>query len=208
MAVSDVSICNLASVYMGVEEITSLTDDSAEAEAYNRVFTHLRDAEQKAHPWLFGIKRVSLSADTEAPEFGYARRFRLPSDYLRTLTIGDSYVYSETIGLVYRDYYLGDPDEAPFQIENGFILTDFSAPLKLRYSALITDPTLFDPLFVEVLARRIVVSTIRAITNCSANREELEQKKYMKALSTARRENAIERPPRKKATGSMLTSRL
>ena len=82
---SVVDICNRALQKLGAESITSLTQNTENARACNSCFEFLRDAELRAHPWNFAIKRAQLAADLTPPEFGYDLRYQLPSDYLRLL---------------------------------------------------------------------------------------------------------------------------
>ena len=55
---SEVDICNRALSKLGAARITSLTEDSVNARACNAMYESVRDAELRAHPWNFAMKRV------------------------------------------------------------------------------------------------------------------------------------------------------
>ena len=62
---SEVDIANRALQKLGAESIVSLTQDSENARACNLCYEPIRDAELRAHPWNFAIKRASLAADSK-----------------------------------------------------------------------------------------------------------------------------------------------
>jgi hypothetical protein len=72
---------------------------------------------QTEFDWQFCRKLASLTADATAPAFGYARRFAVPSDFLRLIRLN---------GI--------DEDEnfSKWEIVDGFIHTDLLAST-LRY---------------------------------------------------------------------------
>ena len=188
---SAVDICNFALQKLGAETIVSLTQDSENARSCNRVFEHLRDAELRAHPWNFAIKRAQLAADSTAPAFGYANAFTVPADFLRMLA---------------PDVW-ANPNDLDWQIEGKKILTNDSAPLELRYIYRVEDPNQFDALFVEALACRIAAELCEKITQ-SNSKAQLIRDDYTTAMRTARKLNAFENVPSEPATDTWITSRL
>jgi len=183
---SEVDICNLALQRLGAKTISSLSDDSTAARECNRVYAHARDSELRAHPWSFARDRTSLAADSTDPAFGYAKQYTLPSDYLRLLPTA-----------------LQDD----FQIENGKILTDDTAPLKIVYIKRETDPNKFDQLFVDLLVARIARDLAEKITQ-SKTKIELAQAIYEEMRKEARKVNAFERPSLEPPTDPWITARL
>ena len=89
MAVSEVQVAKLALQHIGDRyDITSLSDQTAEAEQVNLVFENARDAMQAEHPWNFCRTYVSparLSATTIPGNWAYV--FNYPSDALRVWKI-------------------------------------------------------------------------------------------------------------------------
>lgn len=57
---SDVAICNLALTQLGANTIASLAEGTETARKCNAIYTLIRDAALRAHPWNFAIKRVDL----------------------------------------------------------------------------------------------------------------------------------------------------
>lgn len=191
---SEVSIANRALTKLGADRILLLTDETQAARTINSMFYDVRDAEIRRYTWKFSIKRASLSALVTAPEWGYDFQYPLPSDYLGLVQLNEYYVRS-----------LNDKT-APWSIESGNILTNFEAPLKIRYKSQVTNPALFDPLFVEVFACKLAMEACETLTQSSTKYDAAAQA-YKFALSEAARQDAIENPPDEYPWGTWLDSR-
>src|SRR3546814_8035552 len=87
----------------------------------------------RSHPWNCATKRVVLSPDAAAPAFGYANRFQMPGDWLRTLAV--------TLDRYAR------PD---YKREGNFYLCDADA-LQLRYIWNNENPGTYDASLVGAL---------------------------------------------------------
>lgn len=183
---SAVDICNLALQRLGAKTITSLSDDSTAARECNRVYEHARNSELRAHQWSFARKRASLAADSTDPAFGYAKRYKLPADFLRLLPTAA---------------------QKDLQIESGYILTDDGAPLKIVYIRRVTDPNDFDQLFVDLLVARIARDICEKITQ-SNTKLQSAQTIYEDMKNEARKINAFERPPAESVEDPWITARL
>lgn len=197
---SNIDIANRALTKIGANRIISLGDDNKEGREVNSMFSIVRDAELRAHSWRFSIKRAQLAALSTAPEFGYAYQYRPPADCLKILEVGDFYP-----GADLSDYVGSDNSE--YAYENGVILTDYTAPLKLRYVARIEDPSLFDSLFVEAFACRLAMELAEPITQSSTKRQ-LAQSEYDMAVKAAVQASSIEKPPTKVADDTFILARL
>lgn len=173
---SEVGIANRALQKLGAKRIVSLTEDSRNGRAINASFDELRDAELRAHTWTFATKRAQLAASATAPLFGKARSFPLPSDFLRKLNLDPQ-------------ENLNSDDQ---QLEGRNIITNDSAPLDLRYVYRVEDPNEMDVLFREALASRIAMELAEEITQSNSKKEAAEFD-YKRAISEAKRTNAIER---------------
>ncbi len=185
---SQVQICNQALTRLGAQRITSLLDDSRNASTLNALYDIKRDAELAAHPWTFAIRRVELPASATAPAFTWAYQYPLPSDYLAMVQVGDSYVF-----------YQADESGALFDIEGTdsgqAVLTNEASPLQVRYIKRITNTGLYPALFVEALACRLAAESCDAITQ-NLSKQQAMWDQYKEAIRRARRQNAIELPPR------------
>jgi hypothetical protein len=178
---SKIEIANRALTKVGAESIMSLTDNVKRAQIMNSMFDMIMDAELRRNRWKFSIRRDSLPALVSAPAWGYSYAYQLPADFLALVQVNDFYVR----GLKQR---------APWSVEGGQILTDFSAPLKIRYVAKVSSIDLLDPLFVEVLACKLALESCEALTQ-SAQKRQLAANEYDFAVSEAARQDAIENPP-------------
>ncbi|OGT79394.1 MAG: hypothetical protein A3J35_04335 [Gammaproteobacteria bacterium RIFCSPLOWO2_02_FULL_52_10] len=187
---SETEICNRALQKLGAGRITSLTQDSANARSCNVAYEPIRDAELRAHPWSFSVKRVQLAALATAPTFYFDNQFQLPSDFLRLLP---------------RDRFdnLADLD---WTIEGRNLLTDDAAPLDVRYVAKITDPNTMDALFREALSSKIAYELCEEITQ-SNTKKEAARTDYIMVIREARRINAIEKTAEYLPEDEWLTAR-
>lgn len=197
---SKVEIANRALAKIGDKRVTSLDDDSKQAREAKAAFDIVRDSELRARRWSFSIKRTTLAALADAPAFGYAYQYQLPTDCLRILEVGDTYPGGDLTS------YRNGPG-AEYAIEGRTILTNYAAPLKLRYSAQITDTGLYDATFVEALACKLAVELATPLS-ASETRKNSAWNDYKEAIAAARRANAIERPSEPIADDTWVMARL
>ena len=190
MAVSNVSICNLALQKLGAARIDSLSDASKNARECNACFEAMRDRELRANRWKFAIKRTTLAPSSVVPDFTYNQAFLLPPDCLRPL-------FPARLGL---DWKVENHEGVPA------ILTNDGDTLEVRYVAIITDPTQFDALFVEALACKIAWHLCEALTQ-SNTKKTAAQQEYVLAIREARKMNAIEIGTQKQPIDEWLAAR-
>lgn len=184
---SQVEIVNRAIIKLGGETVTSLEDNKKSARVFSALWDTVRKAELSRAYWNFATQRASLPALGDVPDWGFAYQYQLPSDYLKLMQVNDVFVAP---GLA--DYR--QSDDSPWAIEGQAILTDFGAPLKIRYVKDITDTGLFHELFVEMLASKLAFEGCYAITQSREGQRQASDD-YKMALKEARLSNAIERPP-------------
>ena len=86
-------------------------------------------------------------------------------------------------------------DDYEFKIENlagqGRVLLTDEGTANIIYIAKVTDPTLFDSMFVDVLTQKLAVDLAYPITNSTTLQAQM-QKVYEKKLSDARSIDSIE----------------
>lgn len=181
MALSEVSIVNLALTLLGQDRVISTSDDVESARVMRSLWDGTRDSVMAGHPWKFAIKRTELAALAAAPAFGWAREFAIPEECLRLVQVGDDWAFYQT-------------DIATFALEGGSILTDEAAPLRVRYVRRITNTGLWPPLFCRVVSLQLALDACEKLTNSSAKMDRLAAN-YTAAIREAKRQNAIERPP-------------
>lgn len=198
---SSVQIVNSALTKLGARRITSLSDNTKEAREMNAIYELRRDALLRAYNWSFAMKRASLPALVDAPNWGYALAYQLPTDCLRVVQVNDTWVIP---GLA---DYIGGPDAAPYKIEGRTIVTDWSAPLKVRYIYRVTNSAEHDALFDEAFASDLAYQACEALTQSNSKREAAAHD-LSAAIKLAVRANAIELPPEPIPDDSWVMSRL
>lgn len=197
---SQVEIVNRAITKLGGGRITSLGDNSKAARTMSALWDTVRRAELRKRNWSFALRRASLPSLSTAPDWGYALAYQLPPDLLRLVQVSDIYIIP---GLT--DYREGD--DSPYAIEGSQLLTDFPAPLKIRYVADVTDPGSFDALFVEAFAAKLAYEACYDITQSNQGREAAAQD-YKATIAEAVRTNAVGKPPQGFPDDSWIMGRL
>src|SRR5208282_233763 len=211
---ADVDIVNLALTKLGSQRITTLTDNVKAARSANAIYAITRDSELRAHQWNFATKRVILPALASKPVFGFQLAYELPVDCLKVIQAGDTYPGTpRVLGVVTET---GGND---YQIEGTMIVTNRGTSwlpvvppatppaLRLRYTARITDPNMFDSSFVEAFAMRLAMDLAEDLTQ-QIDKRKIAQEEYKAAIMTALRANAIELPPDTLPDNTWLLARL
>ena len=141
---SVVDICNLALARLG-DDATIVSIDppegSAQAEHCARFYPVARDALLESHPWQFAVRRTVLAPLT-LPTWNWRYVYAAPNNALQLLGVLPTTAAS-------------DDETEPFETESDdsgavLIRTD-QAGATLRYTARVTDPSKFSPLFVDAL---------------------------------------------------------
>lgn len=205
---SKVEIANRAATKLGADRILALTDENKVARTLNSLFESVKESELREHNWNFATKRASLAASTTAPVWGFAYAYPLPAKFLKLLDIDGVWTANSQSSYVSRD-------QSMFRIETvligGYntkcIVTDMAAPLLIKYTESIEDPTLFDSCFVEAFASKLAMESCEAITGSSAKYQQMVGQ-YLMAINAAIGANAVENPPALMADTSWLQSRL
>lgn len=167
---SEVEICNLALAYLGDDATVSSIDPpegSSQAEHCARFYAIARDSLLQMHSWNFASRRVSLASVT-MPYTMWQYAYACPGDMMTAVAVLPPEAENDYALRAYPSDMAGYGwTNAPFvaagaympqqyQIEtdtsgNKVIYTNQQNAL-LRYQALVTDTTKFDPLFVMALA--------------------------------------------------------
>lgn len=195
---SEVNICNLALQQMGRStRIASLAETTTEAGPVCALqYPISRDAVLRAYPWNFAKTRAALTAHAEAPDFEYAYYYKLPSDFLWLREIYQAY-------------------DAPYKIERfssstsgviHCIATDLGSPLNICYTARISDPTEFEPLFILTLAAHIAAEIAIPLRESRSTADGL-WRVYQQKLIEARRIDSMEDTPDQLPQGSYVDAR-
>ena len=158
---TEVSICSNALRRLGDSPITSLTEDSERARLCNALYAPARDSLLRSHAFNFSITRASLAQLSTAPSFEFAHQYLLPTDpfCLRVLKM--------------------EFDDFKFKIENlageGRVLLTDEGTANILYIARITDPNLFDSIFVDTLTAKLAAELAYPITNTTSLQTQMER---------------------------------
>ena len=167
---SEVEICNLALAHLGDDATVASIDPpegSAQSEHCARFYPIARDSLLQMHSWNVASRRVALAGVT-MPYTMWKYAYACPGDMMVAVSVLPPQVENDyTIRPYPADRYGWGWINTPFvgagvyvpqeyQIEtdtngNKVIYTNQEGAL-LRYQALVTDPTKFDPLFVMALS--------------------------------------------------------
>jgi hypothetical protein len=170
MAITDVDVANVSLDLLKETAITSFDDDRVTGRWMKRNYAIVRDMVLAANPWRFAVERVELPEASVAPIFGYQHKYAKPTDSLRILPLR----------------YLGEKNGRLIEhsVEGGFILTNASAPLRVRYIKRVVDATLFSPLFIDAFTLNMAVRLTSLLTGKAAVLTELKNS-YKEAMTQA-----------------------
>lgn len=169
MAVSAVSICNQALGWLGADTITSLNDETKEAQLCKDNFDELRDAVLLEREWTFAVRRLILTPLLADPVYGYEHQFLLPTDVLRALNIPTS--LGTFGGLPFlaggggADTDQGLPDWRVENSADGNVILANVERIRLRVIWRVVNEKLWSPMFVQALAGRIAADLAMPLVN-------------------------------------------
>ena len=191
MAQSQTDICNSALQRVGAARIMDISDNSREARACAIAYDSNRRSELSKYRWKFAITRAVLAPDATGPVFEYKYAYSLPADCLRILLPTDPYLDWSVEGRkiltnTLQSPYLGAG--ASGSVAPG------SPALYLRYIADITDATMFDAAFYDMLGIALAIDLCETLTQSNQKKADLENE-YKDALAAARRTNSFETIP-------------
>jgi hypothetical protein len=155
---STVAICNLALSNLGKDNISALTEASAEARACNQFYDHVRKLLLQEYPWGFAGKSASLASITNDKEGDWLYAYRKPNDCLKLRTVRNRYSTTPQ-----DDLPEALPSGFPYEVEGSAIYCDLS-PAFGRYTYDLTDPTKFSVSFIEALGWHLSVRLAMPLT--------------------------------------------
>lgn len=142
---SEVEICNLGLAGLGISQgITALDEGSEEANQCDLVFVPCRDLVLRDFDWPFARQYKTLGLVEEEPNTEWTYSYRYPSTCLAVRKI---------VGATRTD-----TSRIPFVIgsdASGRLIYTDEPEAVARVTVRITDPEIFDPLFVMALASLI-----------------------------------------------------
>lgn len=167
---SDVDICNLALAHLGdTATLSSINppEGSAQADHCHRFYPIARDSLLEMHLWNFSMRRVALPAkQCDWPE--WTNCYGVPNDAINLMSIlppdaADDYsvkfvptdapLFAHNYSpMVQTGRYVPQPFTVETLSDGTKILYTNQPNAVLRYTAYVTDSTLFSPLFTMTLS--------------------------------------------------------
>ncbi len=131
MADSIVDICNGALAFLGDYTISSLDEENKQARACAYWYPKVRRMVLEEHDWNCAKAQARLSKEAQAPLYGYAFSYALPTGFIRARR-------------------LSDPD-AVYEIHGKSLYTDVDGAI-LLYIRDVEDTTFFSPLLSDCIS--------------------------------------------------------
>ena len=145
-----VDVCNRALTMLGEKAITSIDEDSNNAQQLQLNYTMARDGTLEAHEWSFAIERFVPAYLSTPPEFGYAYAFPIPPEIIRVLTV----YASDSLNSPLSTQRESSTPQIDWAIESGNILCDEQV-IYCRGLRRIEEEGRYSPLFVEAFAAKL-----------------------------------------------------
>lgn len=145
MATSAIQVCSNALLLLGAQTINSFSEDNDRAKLVSNLWPNARDAILRLHNWSCAIKRVSLAPDVETPAYEWSFQYTRPTDWLRTLAVGQ------------------EGEHVEYRHEGAKILCDEN-PLELRYVYRNENVASWDSLLVAAAEAYMAVTCAYPIT--------------------------------------------
>lgn len=174
---SATDIANLALDILKEAPINSIDEDRPTARLIKRNFEVERDALLEYADWNFAMKRAALPADAEAPAFGWAYAYTLPSDCIRLMPVTADGATE------------GNPID--HEVEAGRILTNLSGPLKIRYVYRCDKYGTYPATFTLALAARLARKMAHWMTG-KTSYVQVAQQLYRDTMEEAWQSDAVQ----------------
>jgi len=178
---NSVEVCNLALLRINQSPISSLTDDSLQANRCNMTYEQAKTRLLEEYNWTFAIRRAELVKavdnsrlpnETDAQYnlrrdpllFEYTRKFVLPDKFLRIVAVydGSNRIIHANMGT--RPAYVR---------EGMFLLTDLSA-CKMSYIADVDVVSTFSMKFIDCLVLDLAIRLTKFFNDSSAYLQQLQ----------------------------------
>jgi hypothetical protein len=185
-SLGEVAIINNALTYLGARRITSRDEDNERARVMDNLFDSTRDELFRKSRWNFAIKRASINATSNTPEYEFAYEYELPTDFM---------------------YMLETEGNSPYRLEDGKLLSDTGSTLKIKYCYKVTDTSQWDTMFAKILALMLAVEAGARITEDSRLISLLSNQLRVSFIEASKR-NGMEDDPQEVSLDSWEAARL
>ena len=190
----DITICNLALSRIGAHSIQALSELSKEATECNLLYEPTRDAVLEDHAWSFATVPGEVLALLSETHTGWNYSYQWPTGCLKPLLILDA--TGTNTGTSYdidNDRYI-PVGKVEFEVslnaaKNGKIILSNKEDAELKYVSRVTDPNLFDSVFVKALSYALASELAQSVRGDSKMKQALRQE-YLFFIEGAKANNA------------------
>lgn len=183
MSVSETQIAKLALQHIGDRyDITTLDEDTPEAEQVNLVFDNVRDALLAEFPWKFSKAYTSPAKLAGTPPAQWENMYAYPPDALKVWKI---------VNPLGRDNYPPIPFDILRNSNDVKVLVTNTSEPEFEYAKKITNTGEFSPHFVLALSWRIAAMIAMPLTGSTEVRDRVRQEADI-AVATAKEEDGNE----------------
>lgn len=182
-----VSICNSALVKIGVEPITSLSENKKAARLCSILYPKDRDDLLASHFWNFAMSRISLASLPTSPAFGFDYQYQLPTNCLRVRKTDEP----SDVWVVEGRKLLANRDNVLIQfIDSNVSPSNFSAhfreALAFRLASELAIPLVQDKTMAKLMWDRYLVALkdARSFDGQEGVIEDLQMDEWMEARLT------------------------
>jgi hypothetical protein len=183
-------ICNAALLKLGEKRITDAgfaTPTNERERVCSEHYERIRDRELRKNRWNFSVKRISISADEDAPVYGFDCAYSVPADMLRFIEIYETR----------KDY----------KLEGAKILTDVGDEINIRYVRKVTVVNEMDAIFRDALAAALAVEFCERLPGKSGLKSEVKSD-YVDQMTLAAQAGALENPVQELPEDDWITCRI
>lgn len=181
--ISKVDICNLALTYIGQKTITSLDEPSENARRASLLFATALDSVLRAHNWNFAGKIEALAEIAGEPVLGWAYLYKYPSKCLFVRKIFNQDTLNDAEPQQFKELLSSTTNQKA-------IATNLK-PAYAEITVQVTDPNLYDSLFVKALAYNMASELAQPLCGDSVLGEKMAGY-YTKVIEQAKTSNAAE----------------
>lgn len=170
-----IDVCNLALLRINQNAISSLNEESAQAEACQKIYDQARINLLSQYNWTFAINREILQKvtdnsgkeisdkDYDQTLFEYTKKFMLPKTFLRLISVYNG---------LNQKLFAVTGIKPPFVLEGGYLLTD-QAVCKIKFIEDIGDVSKFSPQFIECFILDIAVRLTKFFNDSTSYLQQL-----------------------------------
>jgi hypothetical protein len=176
-----IEVCNLALLKINQDSISVWEEDSLQAKACRENYDLCLEILLSQYAWTFALERASLTVATDNSRFPnesdrdyetrkdktlfeYVRRFSLPHDFLRLVTVYNSFDQEICAVTGMRPTYV---------LEGGFLLSSLSK-CKIKYVKNTEEVAKFSPLFKKCLVLSVALSLTKFFNDSTTYLQQLE----------------------------------